>query len=119
NNYILTDSSGKTYQLKADNSKLKDHVGHQVSISGSMNPSDNSLQVDSVSMISDKCTAASAAGAAGQSPSGTGTMNNPQTSADMSQGATPGNPAAKTEQDRAATTAASNPPAESTTGGAA
>jgi hypothetical protein len=33
-NYTLTDASGKTYQLSGDTSKLADHVGHQVRITG-------------------------------------------------------------------------------------
>jgi hypothetical protein len=34
-NYTLTDSSGKTYQLQGDTSKLSAEVGHQVRIRGS------------------------------------------------------------------------------------
>jgi len=33
-NYTLTDATGKTYQLAGDTSKLGDHVGHQVRITG-------------------------------------------------------------------------------------
>jgi hypothetical protein len=33
-NYTLTDSSGKTWQLSGDTSKLSEHVGHQVEITG-------------------------------------------------------------------------------------
>ena len=33
--FTLTDNSGTTYQLSGDNSKLADHVGHEVSITGS------------------------------------------------------------------------------------
>ena len=33
-NFTLTDASGKTYQLAGDTSKLADHVGHQVRITG-------------------------------------------------------------------------------------
>lgn len=33
-NYTLTDASGKTYQLAGDTSKLADHVGHQVRVTG-------------------------------------------------------------------------------------
>jgi hypothetical protein len=32
--YTLTDKSGTTYQLSGDTSKLADHVGHQVQITG-------------------------------------------------------------------------------------
>jgi len=34
-NFTLTDAAGKSYQLAGDTSKLSDHVGHQVRISGS------------------------------------------------------------------------------------
>lgn len=35
-NFTLTDqASGKTYQLAGDTSKLSEHVGHQVKITGS------------------------------------------------------------------------------------
>jgi len=33
-NYTLTDSSGKTWQLSGDTSKLSEHVGHTVEIKG-------------------------------------------------------------------------------------
>lgn len=33
-NYTLTDKSGTTYQLSGDTSKLAEHVGHTVEISG-------------------------------------------------------------------------------------
>ena len=32
--FTLTDATGKTYQLAGDTSKLADHVGHSVQISG-------------------------------------------------------------------------------------
>ena len=32
--YTLTDSAGKTWQLSGDTSKLSDHVGHKVEITG-------------------------------------------------------------------------------------
>ena len=32
--YTLTDKSGTTYQLAGDTSKLSDHVGHEVKITG-------------------------------------------------------------------------------------
>jgi hypothetical protein len=38
-NWTLTDQSGKTYQLSGDTSKLNDHVGHQVRITGTDNSS--------------------------------------------------------------------------------
>src|SRR5215813_1536771 len=34
-NYTLTDSTGKSYQLAGDTSKLTEHVGHQVRLTGS------------------------------------------------------------------------------------
>jgi len=34
-NFTLTDSSGATYQLQGDTSKLSKHVGHEVQITGS------------------------------------------------------------------------------------
>ncbi len=34
-NYTLTDTSGKSWQLSGDTSKLSDHVGHQVRVTGS------------------------------------------------------------------------------------
>ena len=34
-NFTLTDSSGTTYQLQGDTSKLTEHVGHEVQITGS------------------------------------------------------------------------------------
>jgi hypothetical protein len=34
-NYTLTDKSGTTYQLQGDTSKLAEHVGHEVQITGS------------------------------------------------------------------------------------
>jgi hypothetical protein len=34
-NFTLTDSSGTAYQLQGDTSKLAEHVGHEVQITGS------------------------------------------------------------------------------------
>ena len=34
-NYTLTDNSGTTYELEGDTSKLSEHVGHEVRITGS------------------------------------------------------------------------------------
>lgn len=73
--FTLTDNSGTTYQLSGDNSKLADHVGHQVSITGSTSgasagsptstatPSSSgsgsqTLTVDKVKMVSKTCKAA-------------------------------------------------------------
>src|SRR5215471_15221805 len=36
--FTLTDATGKTYQLAGDTSKLSDHVGHSVQISGAEEP---------------------------------------------------------------------------------
>ena len=36
-NWTLTDQSGKTWQLAGDTSKLSDHVGHQVRLTGTDN----------------------------------------------------------------------------------
>lgn len=73
-NYTLTDSSGKTWQLSGDTSKLSDHVGHKVEITGttssgseSTNPSGSSagssssssqptLNVTSMKHISSTCS---------------------------------------------------------------
>ena len=38
-NWTLTDQSGKTYQLSGDTSKLSDHVGHQIRVTGTDNSS--------------------------------------------------------------------------------
>jgi hypothetical protein len=65
--YTLTDSSGKTYQLAGDTSKLGDHVGHDVKITGTVasaagagaasaaggNPT---LTIKKVKMVSATCT---------------------------------------------------------------
>jgi hypothetical protein len=51
--FTLTDSSGNTYQLKGDASKLTEHNGHEVQVtgttSGSMSPSSNSTMNSSSS----------------------------------------------------------------------
>jgi hypothetical protein len=41
-NYTLTDTSGKTWQLSGDTSKLSDHVGHKVQITGTTSSSSGS-----------------------------------------------------------------------------
>jgi hypothetical protein len=52
-NYTLTDSSGNTYQLQGDTSKLTEHNGHEVQItgttSGSMSGSSSSSMSGSAS----------------------------------------------------------------------
>jgi hypothetical protein len=64
--YTLTDSSGKVYQLAGDTSKLGDHVGHSVKVTGTVasaaggaatsaaggNPT---LTVKKVKMVSSTC----------------------------------------------------------------
>lgn len=63
--YTLTDSTGKTWQLAGDTSKLSDHVGHQVRITGS----DNSSAGGSASSPSGAGSSASGgAGAGGSQP---------------------------------------------------
>jgi hypothetical protein len=62
--YTLTDATGKTYQLAGDTSKLADHVGHQVQVSGSMEGGtagaaaaggQQTLTVKKVKMLSANC----------------------------------------------------------------
>jgi hypothetical protein len=72
-NFTLTDSSGKTYQLAGDTSKLGEHVGHTEEITGTKAPAGTApssggtapssgagnpqtLTVSSVKHISDTCT---------------------------------------------------------------
>jgi len=40
-NYTLTDDSGMTYQIQGDNSKLAEHVGHEVKITGTVSGASN------------------------------------------------------------------------------
>lgn len=73
-NFTLTDASGTTYQLAGDTSKLSDHVGHQVQVTGDQGggagaPSSaassgaaggaaggsNTINVTKVKMISSSC----------------------------------------------------------------
>ena len=62
--YTLTDATGKTYQLAGDTSKLADHVGHQVQVSGSVEGAaagaaaaggQQTLTVKKVTMLSANC----------------------------------------------------------------
>jgi Protein of unknown function (DUF5818) len=63
--YTLTDASGKTYQLAGDTSKLADHVGHTVQISGTEESAapgaassaggGSTLNVKKVKMVSASC----------------------------------------------------------------
>jgi len=69
-NYTLTDNSGTTYQLQGAASKLKEHVGHEVQITGSTMSgqtsttgtqnagTQSSLTVESVKHISKTCKSA-------------------------------------------------------------
>lgn len=65
--YTLTDSSGKTYQLAGDTSKLGDHVGHDVKVTGtkasaagaaasSAAGSTPTITVTKIKMVSATCT---------------------------------------------------------------
>ncbi|HEY6273168.1 MAG TPA: DUF5818 domain-containing protein [Terriglobales bacterium] len=63
-NFTLTDASGKTYQLAGDTSKLGDHVGHEVRVTGDEAAASGSaaaaggpttLTVKKVKMISSSC----------------------------------------------------------------
>jgi uncharacterized protein DUF5818 len=65
-NFTLTDSSGATYQLQGDTSKLSEHVGHEVQIkgttsgaaAGSSAGSQQTLNVDSVKHLGKTCKSA-------------------------------------------------------------
>ena len=35
-NFTLTDSSGTTYQLEGDSGKVREHVGHEIQVSGTI-----------------------------------------------------------------------------------
>lgn len=72
--YTLTDKEGKTYDLTGDTSKLADHVGHEVKITGTegsgsasstssqMGSSGASLEVSSVKHVSKTCKNAGGGG---------------------------------------------------------
>ena len=63
--YTLTDASGKTYQLGGDTSKLAEHVGHSVQITGAQEPStagaaasasaQSTITVKKVKMLAPSC----------------------------------------------------------------
>lgn len=65
-NFTLTDSSGKTYQLAGDTTKLSEHVGHTIRISGSQKSADQqgsggssaqpTFTVEKVKMVSPSCS---------------------------------------------------------------
>lgn len=70
-NYTLTDKSGTSYQLAGDTAKLKEHVGHEVKVTGTASAasaassqsgsgmgqagSSQAIQVTSVKMVSKSC----------------------------------------------------------------
>jgi hypothetical protein len=65
--YMLTDKNGKMYELTGETSKLAEHVGHEVKITGTESPAgstaassgamsnQSSLEVSSVKHISKTC----------------------------------------------------------------
>jgi Protein of unknown function (DUF5818) len=76
-NYTLTTKTGTVYQLQGDSSKLSEHIGHEVQITGSTTmasnapnstpgtpaggtPQQTTLTVQSVKHISKTCTSAAA-----------------------------------------------------------
>ena len=76
-NYTLTDKNGTSYQLTGDTAKLKEHVGHEVKVTGSagsasaaaggqaggsmgQGSSSQSIQVASVKHVSKTCTSGGA-----------------------------------------------------------
>lgn len=65
--YTLTDNSGMTYQLSGDTSKLADHVGHEVKITGTVasGSSASGSSASSGSSTSSSSTPSSGAGASG------------------------------------------------------
>ena len=65
--FTLTDTAGKTYDLQGETSKLSDHVGHEVMITGTMSGAGSSmsttqsepvLQVTGMKHISKTCKSA-------------------------------------------------------------
>ncbi len=65
-NWLLTDQTGKTWQLAGDTSKLSDHVGHQVRIVGSDNSGSGSTAPGGVG--GSNAPASSGTGSAGTQP---------------------------------------------------
>lgn len=68
--YTLTDNSGMTYQLSGDTSKLADHVGHEVKITGTVS------------------SGSSASGSSGSSSSASSSSSSPSSGAGASGGQT-------------------------------
>jgi len=69
-NFTLTDQSGKSYQLAGDTSKLSDHVGHQVQITGSEAAGSSSASSPSSSSSTSPSSSASSSTGAGASGAG-------------------------------------------------
>jgi hypothetical protein len=71
-NYMLTDKNGKTFQLTGDTSKLSDHVGHEIKVtgtagsgsassdSGAMSQASPTLEISTFKHIAKTCEGASA-----------------------------------------------------------
>jgi Protein of unknown function (DUF5818) len=70
-NYMLTDKTGKTFQLTGDTSKLSDHVGHEIKVTGTegsapassngaMSEANPTLEVSTFKHISKTCEGAGA-----------------------------------------------------------
>lgn len=67
-NYTLTDKSGTAYQLKGDTSQLKEHVGHEIQVTGTTSgetagqtgttggATEQTLHVSSMKHISASCS---------------------------------------------------------------
>jgi D-alanyl-D-alanine carboxypeptidase len=61
--FVLSATDGKTYQLNSSATPLKDHVGHKVTIKGTMMaagdapaPGRPQIEVSSLTMVSQSCT---------------------------------------------------------------
>jgi hypothetical protein len=71
-NYMLTDKNGKSFQLTGDTSKLSDHVGHEIKVtgtegaasassdSGTMSQASPTLEISTFKHISKTCEGATA-----------------------------------------------------------
>jgi hypothetical protein len=70
-NYMLTDKNGKTFQLTGDTSKLSEHVGHEIKVTGTegsapassngaMSEANPTLEVSTFKHVSKTCEGASA-----------------------------------------------------------
>ncbi|MFZ0300943.1 MAG: hypothetical protein WAM13_21520 [Candidatus Sulfotelmatobacter sp.] len=70
-NYMLTEKNGKTFQLTGDTSKLSEHVGHEIKVTGTegsapassngaMSEANPTLEVSTFKHISKTCEGASA-----------------------------------------------------------